>query len=93
MTKLCNTCKYHSNFDGMSLCKHPETQNYNAVDGSYMPSSCHRVRGDYGKCGVDAKLWEEKTRAQILQGMYEGPVLFILLIAFILFVSSIGVGK
>lgn len=93
MNKLCNECKHYSNFDGLQLCKHPESQNYNIVDGSFSPSSCYTMRSSSKKCGQDGKYWEERTRAQILQGMYEGPALFILLIVFILFVSFLGVGK
>jgi hypothetical protein len=60
MTKLCINCKYHKSVQFYSTCNHPELQKPpNPVDGKPRTNFCEFERYRTGKCGPDAKYYEE----------------------------------
>lgn len=54
--KFCKDCK---NMSVLTLCKHPDAQKVDLVSGVSFPQDCFIVRKDDGKCGPDAKLFEQ----------------------------------
>jgi hypothetical protein len=61
MTKLCKDCKYHKVAHFYSTCTHPELQEPpSPVDGRTSIKFCDFERAWIGKCGPDAKYYEER---------------------------------
>jgi hypothetical protein len=66
--KLCINCRWHQELYGVriALCVHPSSvkpSTISPVDGreeAPPPEFCSTLRAEYGKCGIDAKLFEEK---------------------------------
>ena len=64
--KLCKNCRHFAadkylTFKG--LCMHPDVILLHPVDGHAMGSDCFATRLTYGKCGIEAKLYDEMVAA------------------------------
>jgi hypothetical protein len=78
MIKLCKECNWHKNNDyyytGSGIhdeCLCPEIkQELNPVTGELIMKFCRFERLKSGKCGPDAKFWEEKEPPKPKKGFW-----------------------